>query len=96
MNEYTREEEIDRFAAAQASVAELMRRHEKLVHYIVQRQWSAGWRYADVVHEGRIGLWQAILHYDPGRSSRPMRAEPSRIKSGPRWRQRRSLPAGAG
>lgn len=74
MGEYTREEEIALFAAAQAgdraSVAELMRRHEKLVHYIVQRQWSAGWRYVDVVHEGRIGLWQAILHYDPGRGTR--------------------------
>ena len=73
MGEYTREEEIALFAAAQAgdrgSVAELMRRHEKLVHCIVQRQWSGGWRYADVVHEGRIGLWQAILHYDPGRGT---------------------------
>jgi len=73
MGEYTREEGIDLFAAAQAgdraSMAELMCRHEKLVHHIVQRQWSAGWRYADVVHEGRIGLWQAILHYDPGRGT---------------------------
>jgi DNA-directed RNA polymerase specialized sigma subunit len=71
MGEYTREEEIALFSAAQAgdreSVAELMRRHEGLVHQVVQRQWSGGWRYAEVVHEGRIGLWQAILKYDPQR-----------------------------
>ena len=71
MSEYTREEEIALFAAAQAgdaeSVAELMLRHEGLVHQVVRRQWSGGWRYADVVHEGRIGLWQAILKYDPQR-----------------------------
>jgi RNA polymerase sigma factor (sigma-70 family) len=71
MGEYTREEEIALFSAAQAgdreSVADLMRRHEGLVHQVVQRQWSGGWRYAEVVHEGRIGLWQAILKYDPQR-----------------------------
>ena len=71
MSEYTREEEIALFAAAQvgdrASVAELMRRHEGLVHQVVRRQWSGDWRYAEVVHEGRIGLWQAILKYDPQR-----------------------------
>ena len=44
-----------------------MRRHEGLVHRVVRRQWSGGWRYAEVVHEGRIGLWQAILKYDPQR-----------------------------
>jgi RNA polymerase sigma factor (sigma-70 family) len=73
MAEYTREAEKDLFQQAQAgdraSVAALMRRHENLVHAVVQQQWSGGWRYADIVHEGRLGLWRAILHYDPERGT---------------------------
>ncbi len=73
MKKYTREAEVALFRAAQAgdaeSLATLMRMHERLVHAVVRRQWSGGWRYADVVHEGRIGLWQAILNYDPQRGT---------------------------
>ena len=59
------------FACAQAGCPEcleaLMRKHERLVGYIV---WQAGkgvMENADLMQEGRIGLWQAIQHYDPGR-----------------------------
>lgn len=73
MEEYTRETEESLFKAAQAgdaaSLATLMRQHERLVHAVVRQQWSGGWRYADVAHEGRIGLWQAIMKYDPQRGS---------------------------
>jgi RNA polymerase sigma factor (sigma-70 family) len=73
MEKYTREAEVALFRGAQAgdaeSLATLMRQHERLVHRVVRRQWSGGWRYADVVHEGRIGLWQAILNYDPQRGT---------------------------
>lgn len=69
MCKYTRSDEKGLFRQAQAgdqaSLATLMQRHEKLVHAVVQAQWSGGWRYADIVHEGRIGLWRAILKYDP-------------------------------
>jgi RNA polymerase sigma factor (sigma-70 family) len=58
-------------ACAQAGCPEcleaLIRKHEGLVRYIV---WQAGkgvMEYADLMQEGRIGLWQAIQHYDPGR-----------------------------
>jgi RNA polymerase sigma factor (sigma-70 family) len=71
MTKYTAEEEKALFTQAQAgdstSLAKLMQAHEKLVHAVVRQQWSGGWRYADIVHEGRIGLWRAILHYDPER-----------------------------
>jgi len=69
MGKYTPTEEEVLFRQAQAgdrgSLEALMERHEKLVHAVVQRQWRGGWRYVDIVHEGRIGLWRAILKYDP-------------------------------
>ena len=34
---------------------------------MVIQQWSGKADYADLFQEGRIGLWQAILHFDPGR-----------------------------
>lgn len=45
----------------------LLRRHEGLVHAIVRRQWRGDVAYADLLQEGRIGLWQAITHFDPHR-----------------------------
>lgn len=52
-------------AGDRASLNALMRRHERLVHAVVRQQWSGGWGYAEVVQEGRLGLWRAILKYDP-------------------------------
>jgi RNA polymerase sigma factor (sigma-70 family) len=71
MEEYIRKQEFELFRPAQAgdraSLNTLMRRHERLVHAVVRQQWSGGWRYEEVVQEGRIGLWRAILKYDPER-----------------------------
>lgn len=73
MEKYTRKQEIELFRQAQAgdrrSLNALMRRHERLVHAVVRKQWSGGWRYAEVVQEGRLGLWRAILKYDPERGT---------------------------
>jgi RNA polymerase sigma factor (sigma-70 family) len=73
MEEYTRERETEQFRQAQAgdrgSLNALMRRHEQLVHAVVRQQWRGGWRYEEVVQEGRIGLWRAILKYDPERGT---------------------------
>lgn len=59
------------FACAQAGcrtcVDGLMRQHEGLVHHILRRQVSGTAAYEDVLQEGRIALWQAILHFDPQR-----------------------------
>ena len=45
----------------------LLQQHAGLVHFMVYRQWPGEADYADLIQEGWIGLWQAILHYDVGR-----------------------------
>jgi len=61
----------ERFVCAQAGcrvcMESLLCEHNGLVWLMVSRQWSGKAYYADLFQEGRIGLWQAILHYDPGR-----------------------------
>ena len=49
--------------------AALLAQHEGLVRWVVRRQRLGPLAYADAVHEGRIGLWQAIRHYDPARGT---------------------------
>jgi RNA polymerase sigma factor (sigma-70 family) len=59
------------FRCAQAGCIEcgdrLVRQHEGLVHAVLRRQGCGDAAYADLLQEGRLGLWQAILHFDPGR-----------------------------
>jgi RNA polymerase sigma factor (sigma-70 family) len=59
------------FACSQAGCQEcanaLLEHHEGLVHYIVGRQYWDEVSKDDLLQEGRIGLWRAILGYDPGR-----------------------------
>jgi len=43
--------------------------HEGLVRWVVRRQWLAGLPFEDALHEGRIGLWSALRHYDPQRGT---------------------------
>lgn len=50
-----------------ACLDRLMRQHEGLVHHVLRRQVSGAATYDDVLQEGRIALWQAILHFDPQR-----------------------------
>ena len=45
----------------------LMRQHEGLVHTVLRRQARGGVEYAELLQAGRIGLWQAVLHFDPSR-----------------------------
>jgi len=54
-------------AGCRACLERLMRQHEGLVHHILRRQVSGTATYDDVLQEGRIALWQAILHFDPQR-----------------------------
>jgi RNA polymerase sigma factor (sigma-70 family) len=41
--------------------------HDKLVHWVVHRQWLGPLPYLEAVQAGRIGLWRALLRYDPER-----------------------------
>jgi RNA polymerase sigma factor (sigma-70 family) len=49
------------------SLEDLMRMHEGLVHHIVRQQWRGRLSYEQALHAGRIGLWRAVLGFDPGR-----------------------------
>jgi len=64
-------ESPDVFACAQAGcetcLEALLKRHERLVHAILRRQWRGEMVCADLLQEGRIGLWQAVMHFDPHR-----------------------------
>lgn len=61
------------FARAQAgdarSLEQLMAQHEGLVHIVARRQWRGALSYTEALQEGRIGLWRAILGYDPQRGA---------------------------
>lgn len=47
----------------------LLRCHHGLVVAVVRQQCCGGVPYADLIQEGRIALWQAILHYDQARAT---------------------------
>jgi RNA polymerase sigma factor (sigma-70 family) len=57
------------FSCAQSRYREcqdtLVRQHEGLVHVVLRRQSRGDVPYEDLLQEGRIGLWQAVLHFDP-------------------------------
>jgi len=48
---------------------DLLCAHERLVRWVVSRQWRGSVAWADLEQEGRIALWQAILGYDVGRGT---------------------------
>ena len=54
-------------AGCQACQEALLRRHAGLVHAVVRRQASGALSYQELLQAGRIGLWCAVLGYDPGR-----------------------------
>lgn len=55
-------------SGCQACVNELLDQHRKLVIAVVRRQWLGGRAaFADLVQEGNIALWRAIMGFDPGR-----------------------------
>lgn len=45
----------------------LLHTHQGLVRAVVRQQYRGDLPYADLIQEGRIALWQAILHYDSAR-----------------------------
>jgi len=53
-------------AGCQACLNRLLVHHEGLIQVVVRRQYLGGHSaYADLVQEGRMALWHAILRYDP-------------------------------
>jgi RNA polymerase sigma factor (sigma-70 family) len=45
----------------------LVRQHERLVHSVLRRQVTDEVEYTDLLQVGRIGLWQAVLHFNTER-----------------------------
>ena len=66
-------DQAGRFSCAQAGcpkcMEELLRENERLVHGVVQRQCWGRSEYSDLIQEGRIGLWRAIVGYEAGRGN---------------------------
>ena len=54
-------------AGCQVCMEGLLREHDGLVQWVIRRDCRSDLAYAELVHEGQIALWQAIMHYDPGR-----------------------------
>jgi RNA polymerase sigma factor (sigma-70 family) len=54
-------------SGCQACLGRLMRQHAGLVHFVLRRQYRGDLAYEDLLQEGRIALWQAVLHFDPHR-----------------------------
>ena len=54
-------------AGCQDSLGQLMARHRNLVHAVVRRQFLGSLTFAEALQAGRIGLWRAIMGYDPQR-----------------------------
>lgn len=56
---------------------ELMEKHDGLVHAVVRKQSLGDLPYDEALQAGRIGLWHAILGYDPERGAFSTYAWPS-------------------
>lgn len=53
----------------QSGVEQALREHEGLIHAVLRREWSGCLSYEEALHVGRIGLWRALLGYDPARGT---------------------------
>jgi RNA polymerase sigma factor (sigma-70 family) len=47
----------------------LMAQHDGLVHWVLRRSGRAALPYDEALQSGRLGLWQALLHFDPTRGT---------------------------
>jgi DNA-directed RNA polymerase sigma subunit (sigma70/sigma32) len=56
-------------AGCRDSLARLMATHEGLVHAVVRKQVLGYLPFAEALQAGRVGLWRAILGYDPQRGT---------------------------
>ena len=50
-------------------IEQMLRLHDGLVHAVIRREGGGTLTYEEALQAGRIGLWRAILGYDPGRGT---------------------------
>jgi len=65
-----RESSRMRAGVGAGEVDERLAAHEGLVRWVVRRQQRGALPFADALHEGRLGLWRALLGYDEQRGTR--------------------------
>jgi RNA polymerase sigma factor (sigma-70 family) len=51
------------------SIEQSLDRHEGLIHAVIRREGGGSLTYEEALQAGRIGLWRAILNYDPARGT---------------------------
>ncbi|MFL7793554.1 MAG: sigma-70 family RNA polymerase sigma factor [Anaerolineae bacterium] len=64
-------------AGCRVCLNELMEKHDGLVHAVVRKQILGNLPYDEALQAGRIGLWRAVLGYDPDRGAFSTYAWPS-------------------
>jgi RNA polymerase sigma factor (sigma-70 family) len=71
MTEYTHDRSTSQLGdkGRTDSVEQLLGRHDGLVHAVIRREGSGALPYEEALQAGRIGLWRAVLGYDPGRGT---------------------------
>ena len=52
-----------------ATIEQALDHHEGLIHAVIRREGSDSLIYEEALQAGRIGLWRAILNYDPMRGT---------------------------
>jgi RNA polymerase sigma factor (sigma-70 family) len=55
-------------AGCQECLNRLVEHHEGLIHRVLRRQYVGRTAYADLLQEGRVAVWHAILRFDVGRN----------------------------
>ena len=56
-------------AAGRGSVDQALRDNEGLIHAVIRREGNGPLSYEEALQAGRIGLWRALLGYDPERGT---------------------------
>ena len=56
-------------AEGRDSVDRALRDHEGLIHAVIRREGSGSLSYEEALQAGRMGLWRALLGYDPERGT---------------------------
>ena len=53
----------------ESEIDQALAEHERLVHWVLRRQWLGDLSYAEALQAGRIALWRALVRYDANRGT---------------------------
>jgi RNA polymerase sigma factor (sigma-70 family) len=69
MNKCSQDRSSWQVGAESLDMEAAMARHEGLIHAFIRRQGGGAISYEEALQAGRIGLWRALLRYDPRRGA---------------------------